>query len=206
MIEINLIEQKKAFKAPVVLGVDLAKVPFVKIIVTYIVTMVPLGFVSSYFEGELAGKEQEVTTLNATYRKLKIDLKKNANIKGELAAFNEQLQKLKLRSGQVDKIIKEKTNPGFLLEKIARNIPEDMWLNHLEVNAESEITIEGASDTYTSIGNFLTKMNDSPFFARSLQLADSQTKEEKVKGQNFRIEVFKIKGKVDVFDPFGKGR
>lgn len=203
MIEINLVEKKNKFKAPVVLGIDLGKLPWKGIAITYLIATFPHGYIQDYFNAELKKDEEEITKLNQEFRKLRTELKKNGNIKEQLDAFNKQIEKLKTRSEQVDKIIKAKTNPRFILEKMARTTPEDMWFDRLAIDDENKITIEGASDSYTSIGDFIVNLNDSPFFGRSLQLTDSKTEEEKTSGTlSVRKEVFKIEGKVEVYNPF----
>ena len=78
MIEINLIEQRKKFKAPVVLGIDLAKIPWLKIIISYIIAVVPLSFVEKSFVGQLEVKEANITELNTKLNKLKRDIKKKS--------------------------------------------------------------------------------------------------------------------------------
>ncbi len=206
MIEINLIEQKKKFKAPVVLGIDLGKLPLKKIIISYIVASYPISFIEDHFKSELAEDEKEVQALNKKFQDLRREIKKNENIKGQLLAFNEQIDRLKTRSEQVDKIIKSKTNPRFVLEKIARTTPENVWFDGLVINDENEIDITGGTDSYTSIGEFIVNLNDSPYFARTLQLSDSKTEEENFSGAVYRVEKFSIKGKIEVYDPFTQGR
>ena len=206
MIEINLIEQKKKFKAPVILGIDLGKLPLKKLAISYLIASYPVSFLDDHFKSELDKDELEVSTLNKRYQDLRREIKKNENVKSQLLAFNEQIEKLKTRTEQVNKIIKAKTNPRYVLEKIARTTPNNVWFNSLEIDPENQLTIEGGTDSYTSIGEFIVNLNDSPYFARSLQLADSKTEEEDFSGNKYRIEKFTIKGKVDVFDPFTQGR
>ena len=140
------------------------------------------------------------------YQDLRREIKKNENIKGQLLAFNEQIERLKTRSEQVNKIIKSKTNPRFVLEKIARTTPENVWFDSLVINDENAITITGATDSYTSIGEFIANLNDSPYFERSIQLTSSNTEEENLSGNVYRVEKFIIGGDVKVYDPFTQGR
>ncbi len=205
MIEINLIEQKKKLKAPVVLGIDLGKLPWGKLIISYLVATLPVGFIDDHFKSEIKKDEKEVNLLNQRYQKLRREVKANESIKAQLLAFNEQIEKLKSRSEQVDKIIKSKTNPRYVLEKIARSTPDNVWFEGLTINDSNEIEIEGGTDSYTSIGEFIVNLNDSPYFGRTLQLADSETKEETYNGNLFRVEKFSIKGRVDIYDPFTQG-
>jgi hypothetical protein len=124
-------------------------------------------------------------------------LKKNTGVKDQLTAFNQQITKLKERSAQVDTIIGIKTNPRYLLEKIARSTPNDLWFEELILNG---------SESYQSIGGFIASVNESAFFGKSLQLKDSKTEESNVKGVSFRQEKFVIQGNIEIYDPFITGK
>ncbi|MCF8058195.1 MAG: PilN domain-containing protein [Bacteriovoracaceae bacterium] len=206
MIEINLLEKKNKFKAPVVLGIDFAKLPWKSLIASYLVATYPLEFAKEHFQSQLNLKNAEVLQLRNQLKKIRLDLKKNQGIKDQLSAFNQQIDKLKERSAQVDKIIELKSNPRYLLEKIARSTPEGLWFTELNINDKDEILIKGASESYQSIGGFIASVNESAFFGKTLQLKDSKTEEETVKGVNFRQESFVIQGEIKIYDPFITGK
>ena len=202
MIEINLLEKKKAFKAPVILGVDTAKLPWRMIIVASLLAKFPVDYYKEYTVEIENAKQQEVKELNKKLSKLRSELRKNKGIKEQLEAFNQQIERLKERSNQVDKIIKLKTNPKHLLEKMARSAPEDLWFNELKIDDSDKLSVKGGAESYTSIGEFLLSMNDSPIFGGSLQLKDSKTEEETQDGISFREESFLIEGDIKLYDPF----
>lgn len=205
MIEINLIEKKKAFKAPVVLGIDLGQLPWKMFIFAYIVGILPQGFVQSQFDDETAVKREEVDALVRKKNQLQSEINKNKGIREQLDAFNRQIEKLKKRSGQVDEILKLKTNPRYLLEKIARSTPEELWFDSLKIDQDNNLEIKGGSQSFASIGEFIQVLNESVFFEGSLQLKTSNTEEVKDKGNTYRQESFLITGKIKVYDPFLNG-
>jgi Tfp pilus assembly protein PilN len=204
MIEINLIEKKKGFKAPVIIGIDFAKLPYVRIGFMAILYYFGVPEIVSRWEEERAIFNERANKIQKELKAVENDLAKYKNIKSQLMAFNKQIEKLKLRSKQVDQIIQEKTNPKLLLEKIARSVPEDVWFDTMKISSKKEIEITGGSESYTSIGQFIVEANESPYFGKSLQLADTKTAMEKVQGVEVRIETFKINGRIDIFDPFVK--
>lgn len=208
MIELNLLEKKKGFKAPVVLGVDLAKLPWIPMIISYALATYPIEYIKEEFESEQTLKSKEVNIFRGKLNKLKAELRKNKGIKDQLGAFNKQIERLKKRSDQVDKIIQQRTNPRYILEKIARSTPDDLWFNELIITDKFEITIKGGAESYTSIGDFIVDVNESPFFGRTLQLKDSKTEELPPASNGYvgRQETFIITGQVKVFDPFLTGR
>jgi hypothetical protein len=190
MIEINLLEQKKQFKMPSVLGIDFSTVNIKMLI-----------FLENYYKSENIKLDEELKAENVTLKKLRKDLKGNEKIKDQLLAFSRQVEKLKKRSEQVDRIIKQKTNPKKILEKIARSVPEDLWFTKMSIGEDKSFVIEGGANSYKSIGNFISVANNAVFFGSSLSMADSKTETEKVGTRENRIETFTIKGKVLTFDP-----
>lgn len=203
MIKINLIEKKKTFKAPIVLGFDFSTFPIKMFIISIIFTQLALSF----FEGHLESISQDVEVvtreLRSKQKKLKKQIKKNEKTVKKLNVFNEKITALKKRGEQVDLIIKTRTNPRHLLEKIARLSPDKLWLNKLTINEARNIEIVGAADNYTSIGVLIEGLNKTAFFNNGLQLKDSKTLQEA--DSRYQIESFVIEGKVRVFNPFIEG-
>lgn len=207
MIEINLLNKKKGIELPVVLGIDLNQVNWKMLAVAYALTYCPDWFLKPEFDKEIQVVDSEIQVLQKSLRKIKIDLGKNTNVEEQLNAFNRQVQKLKSRSSQVEKIIQDKTNPRKLLERLARDIPSDMWFKDIVITSTRTIEINGASESYKSIGDFIISANDSQFFNKSLILTGSNTQTEKLPdGSERRVEQFNIKGNVTAYDPFGGNR
>lgn len=202
MIEINLLEKKRSFKAPVILGVDFAEVNWKPLVVAGILYYYVPDFVNEYFVKERSVIENQVKELEKQNREFRKQLKKNQNIKDKLGAFNKQIARLKERSKFVDRIIQERTNPRHVLEKVARSTPNNVWFEELSITEEKEIIISGSSTDYKSIGDFIVEANDSPFFNKSLQLSDSKTIKEEGENSEIRLETFSIKGNIAVYDPF----
>ena len=201
MIEINLLEQKKQFKMPSVLGIDFSTINVKMLIFAILFSYIPEIFLKSYYESENIKYDEEIKQQNTVLKALKKDLKGNEKIKEQLQAFNRQVDKLKKRSEQVDKIIKQKTNPKKILEKIARSVPGELWFTNLTIGEDKSFLIEGGANSYKSIGNFISVANNSVFFESSLVMAESKTETEKIGTRETRVETFSIKGKILTFDP-----
>lgn len=202
MIEINLISNKKSFKMPVVLGVDFADVKLKFFLLAAIVHYIPEMFIYEEFKAKEEIERKSILKVKEVFTKLKREMKPHRNLKRKLDAFNLQVQKLKDRSKQVDKIISAKSNPKFLLEGIARNIPTDVWFNKLNIDSKNNILIEGSAISYKSIGDFIISTNDTGFFGRSLNLSDSKTKEVRHEGQKVRVQSYTIKGQIKSYNPW----
>jgi len=203
MIKINLLEQRKPFKMPVVLGIDLADVSWKGLIFVGMLSYLPDMFLYPKWEEDKKGIQLEITSLQKRHRKLKKELKGNKDIKNRLLAFNKQVSKLQKRTVQVDQILQEKRNPSLIMEKIARKLPRDIWFKSFLIDEDKSIVIKGGGVLYKSIGDFISSANNAGFFGQPLSLSESKTVEED-KGSNYRIQQFTIVGKIDKFDPWSQ--
>ena len=202
MIKINLTEKKKSFKAPIVLGFDFTNFPVKLVLLTFILTQAPLYYFESYLESSKSDLKDEISRMRSTEKKMRRDIRKNKKIAKELAGYNKKIEDLKNRSKQVEKILKIRTNPRHLLERVARFTPKDLWLEVLKITNGKKISFTGGSDSYRSIGNFIKELNETSYFDKSLQLKESKTTVEKAGKKQYQVESFDIKGKINTFNPF----
>jgi Tfp pilus assembly protein PilN len=200
MIELNLLEKKQPIRLPYVLGVDLNELNLKMIGLALVLYYVPEMFIRNHFESDIASKVESNAQLTALNTKIAEEISKNTNIKSQLEAYNIQVTKLKDRSAQVDQILKIRTNPKKVLEKIARSMSDDIWFNFIQITDSNEISINGGAYSSRSIGEFITIINDSPFFASSITPAKQEHKVELLDGQSVSYEVFELKGKIQNYD------
>jgi Tfp pilus assembly protein PilN len=200
MIELNLLEKKEPIKLPVVMGIDLNDLNLIMLIVAMIMWYLPQMFLESYIQDEVATITQEVEGLNQKNQKLLDEIGENAKIKDILKAYQSQVERLKTRSSQVDEILKIRTNPKKILEKVARSIPDDVWFNDLRISAENEVFISGGSFNSRSLGEFITIINDSPYFAGSITPVKQENRQETLDGNLASYDYFEVRGKVKSYD------
>jgi len=200
MIELNLLEKKQSIKLPSVLGVDLNDLNFKMIAFSVVIFYIPEIFIRSHFDQRIESETESLNQITRKANKLKSENSKNGDIKGQLEAYNNQVEKLKERSHQVDEILKIRTNPKKILEKVARSIPDDLWFESLVIDSNKEITIQGGSYTPRSIGEFITIINDSPFFGNSITPTKQELKQETLDGVLSNYETFELKGKIINYD------
>lgn len=200
MIELNLLEKKQPFRLPVVLGVDLNDLNFKMIGFALFLFYIPEIFVRGHFDDELKIEQESLSAVQGEHQKIKSEIAKNTNVKSQLDAYNKQVEKLKARSSQVDEILKIRTNPKKILEKIARSIPEDLWFDQLRINDNKEMIISGGAYSPRSIGEFITIINDSPFFGNTITPVKQENKQEPLDGVLTSYETFELKGKIKNYD------
>lgn len=204
MIKINLIEQKKPLKIPVVMGIDVTKVNYKFLIFAFIIYKLPPNFVFPRFESMQKNLESSISEIRAKNRKLIKKLGDNKDLQKQIGETEKKIQELKIKTKQIENILKVKTNPMPALERVAKDIPSDLWLVSLSLSDSSNFSMTGFSYSFRSISNFISLANDSKFFNRSLGVSDSKTLVETYKGEKRRVESFAIVGRMNVFGGAGK--
>ncbi|EQC43343.1 PilN domain-containing protein [Bacteriovorax sp. Seq25_V] len=199
MIEINLLEKKKPFKLPVVLGVDLNEVNIKPIVIAYILTIIVDAYVRPAIGEDVTDLKMQLESLNAETKKIKTFLNKNKSLADMLTEFGKQIEKLKDREKQVKTIIDMRTNPKNIVSAITKIIPEDMWFDSFEINSKNEVKIEGGAISYRSVGEFITKANELEFFGGSILIRNSVTKEITINSSEYRVQSYSLEGKVTSF-------
>jgi len=200
MIELNLLEKKEPFRLPSVVGIDLNALNFKMLGVALFLYYVPGMFLESSMAGKFNEANSQLDSLNDQNNKLKKEIGKDSNVKDQLEAYKIQEGKLRNRSAQVDEILKYRTNPKKILEKIARSIPEDLWFNELFINEKNEVTITGGAYSSRAIGEFITNINDSPYFGGSITPSKQENKQETLDGLQTNYDLFELKGKIINYD------
>ena len=200
MIELNLLEKKKSVVLPTVIGIDLNKINIKMLGIAIVIYYIPVILISTLYDDRFVEAEANLQTIVAQNQKIRIDLEKENNVKFQVDAYKSQVVKLQSRSNQVDEILKNRTNPKKILEKIARSIPEDVWFNKLSINEKHEISISGGSYTPRAIGEFITNINDSPYLGGSVTPVNQVSKKEDLDGVMTSFEMFELKGRVINYD------
>lgn len=200
MIELNLLEKKQPFIIPTVLGIDFNVVNFKMLGIAVLIYYLPDFVVGQMLDTKIAESEAILAQLSSQNTKIQNEISKDSDIKAQVEAYKVQVNKLQSRSAQVDEILKTRTNPKKVLEKIARSIPEDVSFNEMSINDKNEVSIIGTSFSPRAVGEFITIINDSPYFGGSVTPSKQENKKENIDGVMSNIEQFELKGKIINYD------
>lgn len=200
MIELNLLEKKQPFVLPIMLGMDLNIINFKMMAVAFALYYAPDIIIGQMFDSKIEETQATLDQLVTQNTKIQGELSKDSDIKSQVEAYKVQVNKLQSRSAQVDEILKTRTNPKKILEKIARSIPEDVWFNEMTINEKNEISITGGSYTPRGVGEFIATINDSPYFGGSITPSKQENKKENLDGVMSSFEQFELKGKIINYD------
>ena len=200
MIELNLLEKKQPLVLPTVIGIDLNNLNFKMLAVAFVIYYLPETIVSTMFDDKQLEAQAIVDDLTKQSEKLTKSLNKDADIKSQVDAYKLQVTKLQQRSTQVDEILKRRSNPKKVLEKIARSIPDDVWFNSMIITDKNDVTIQGGSYNPRGIGEFITNINDSPYFGGTIIPSMQENRKEMLDGISTSYEYFELKGKIINYD------
>lgn len=200
MIELNLLERKQPFVMPTVLGIDLNIINLKMLGVALVIYYMPGFLIGQIFDSKFEENQAILSQLSKENAKITKDINKDADIKNQVDAYKRQVTRLQSRSTQVDEILKTRTNPKKVLEKIARSIPEDVWFDSMQINDKNEMLIRGGAYSPRAIGEFISNINDSPYFGGSITPSMQENKKETLDGIAVNYEYFELKGKVINYD------
>jgi Tfp pilus assembly protein PilN len=199
MIKINLLEKKKPFRLPVVMGVDLNEVKIKPLIATYLLSLVVDAYVTPTFTEGIDAIQAENTKLNKELKKHKREVGQNSQHNQLLQEYEKQITKLKDREVQVAAIIEQKTNPKNILLAISKITPEGLWLDSLSISEGSKITIQGSALKFNDIKRFVKKANELAFFGGTVVTQDVKPDKAKVNGREFRLQKFSIEATISSY-------
>ena len=196
MIEINLSPTKKAGSATEIAGIDLSYINVKMMLIAFLLWLLPGGFIEDFYDEKIADNNKQTQKLNKEYRTLSSKVRSMSNIQKQIDALKSQEEKLAQKLNTVKKIISKRSNPFLVLDYLANNIPEDVWLTNIELE-NSDIIIRGYSKNWKSIGSFLENLKNSIFFSQNISYTRPDGANSEYKGQ--RVEVFEIKAQIARF-------
>lgn len=203
MIKLNLLEKKTGAGLPKVLGVDLNKFNLKLIGLAIVFLYLPEMGIQFLYDPQVEALTTSKATIEEENNRLKSEIDAEIDVKNQLDNFKKQVENLERKSKQVDQILLAKKNPKKILEKIARSIPEDAWIESLVITEKDEIDIRGGAYSAKSIGDFITITNDSPYFGGSLTPTQQESRKGMLDGISASYESFEIKGQVQNYDMRG---
>lgn len=203
MIKLNLLDRKKAAGLPTVLGMDLNKVNLKAVIISLVVLVLPPHVIDYIYVEKINTINQNLASLNAQSEIIKKEIESNEEVRTQLESYKAQVKKLEMRSRQVDEILQFKSNPKKVLEKVARSIPDDVWIESLSIDKAHDFSLKGGADSARSIGEFITIVNDSPYFGGTLTPTRQENVREDSPNGVSSYESFELRGRIINYDMRG---
>ena len=168
MIRINLLaaEREKSKKKAVTLGTAGQKLT----IGCSLILMLAALFVgwrywavsrdSNAIDAEITAAQQETTRLHSVIL--------------QVQQFEQRKAQLQQRVMLIETLRKGQTGPVHMLDQISRALPPMVWLAELK-QKDAEVTIDGKSTTQTGVSEFVSNLEASGYFKRSVEIVSTQT-------------------------------
>jgi Tfp pilus assembly protein PilN len=196
MIKVNLYPGKKPVNLTKIYGFDLLKIKWIPLFVGILLIYMPESFVLEYYTGAAQDITKEQERLDNEAKELEQKVEESKKIQQQVDALKEQEGKLAAKLGLIKNIFDERKNPFNLLIYIAKNIPDDVWLDELILDQDN-LEVKGQSYNYKSIGLFIENLKSSVFLKSDISFSQPANT---TNDSNEKIEKFIIKSKIGKFE------
>jgi type IV pilus assembly protein PilN len=107
---------------------------------------------------EIADKQAQVTRLHSIIQ--------------QVQQFEQQKAQLQQRVVLIEELRKSQKGPVHMLDQLSRSLPTMMWLTALKQDNDT-ITIDGKSTTQTGVSDFVSNLEGSGYFKKSVDIVSS---------------------------------
>ena len=168
MIRINLLaaEREKSKKKAVTLGTAGQKLTIgCSLILILAVLFIgwrywALSRDSNQIDAEIAAAQQETTRLHSVIQ--------------QVQQFEQRKAQLQQRVVLIEQLRKGQTGPVHMLDQISRALPPMVWLSELKQTG-ADVVIDGRSTTQTGVSEFVSNLEASGYFKRSVDIVSTLT-------------------------------
>lgn len=196
MIKINLNTEKKKLDLTNVGGFDFSKLKIKALLLVIVLIYLPDFLVLPMWEEELQQSNEAISTKQMQLNTLKRKASQTKEYEKQLNELKAQEENLGKKLMAVKEAINQKKNPASLLLYIAKNIPNELWIQELSIENDI-LMIKGEALDYSSIGKFVTNLRSSVFIKDANIVGTNSTVRE---GDKRRIESFEVKFVIGRFD------
>ena len=119
-----------------------------------------LGRDSAQLDAEIAAAQQETARLHSVI--------------AQVQQFEQRRAQLQQRVGLIEQLRKGQTGPVHMLDQISRALPPMLWLTELK-QVGADIVIDGKCTTLTGLSEFVSNLEASGYFKRSVEIVSTMS-------------------------------
>jgi type IV pilus assembly protein PilN len=108
---------------------------------------------------EIASAQQETTRLHSIIL--------------QVQQFEQRKAQLQQRVTLIEQLRKSQTGPVHMLDQVSRALPQMLWLTEMKQTG-SEVQIDGRCTTLTGLSEFVSNLEASGYFKRSVEIVSTQ--------------------------------
>jgi len=116
---------------------------------------------STQLDEEISAAQQETTRLHSVIQ--------------QVQQFEQRRAQLQQRVVLIEQLRKGQTGPVHMLDQVSRALPPMLWLTELKQNDKTpgEVLIDGRATTLTSLSDFVSNLEASGFFKKSVEIVST---------------------------------
>jgi len=118
--------------------------------------------------------QQESTELNLEIGSARQETARLRTIIQQVQGFEQQKAQLQERVALIEQLRKSQSGPVHMLDQISRALPPALWLTQLKQTDDS-VVIEGRCTALTGLSDFVSNLEASGYFKKSIEIVSSQT-------------------------------
>ena len=122
---------------------------------------------SAQLDADISASQQETTRLHSIIQ--------------QVQQFEQRKAQLQQRVVLIEQLRKGQTGPVHLLDQISRALPPMLWLVEVKQILANDVIIDGRSTTLTGLSDFVSNLEASGYFKRSIEIV-STTSEPSAQG------------------------
>lgn len=135
-----------------------------------------LGKASAQLDADLASAQQETARLQSIIK--------------QVQQFEQRRSQLQQRIGLIEQLRQNQTGPVHMLDQISRALPPMLWLTELkQTPGTSDVFIDGKCMTLTSLSDFVSNLETSGYFQRSVEIVSSVSEISPTTGETIKFQV-----------------
>jgi type IV pilus assembly protein PilN len=115
---------------------------------------------SNQIDAEIAAAQQETTRLHSVIQ--------------QVQQFEQQKARLQQRVVLIEQLRSGQTGPVHMLDQISRALPQMLWLTEVKQATGTEVVIDGKCTTLTGLSEFVSNLEASGYFKRSIEIVDTK--------------------------------
>ena len=178
MLEINLLPVREARR----------KADLRQYVMGLLLVLIVVGCAVGFFHNNIV---DQIETAQTRVRQMQTDIDQFKPQLEQVAAFKKRKAELEKKIDVIDGLDKARTGPVRVLNELSKTAPDRLWLTQM-VTKGSKIEMQGQSLDYELVALFVSKLQDSEYFA-DVDLEGSKLGNEK---GGLKLVSFKISAKL----------
>lgn len=116
---------------------------------------------------------QDAARLDEDLRAAQAEQQRLRSVLEQVKDFESRRQQLQQRVALIEQLRQGQTGPVRMLDEVSRAMPDRLWLTAMAQDATG-VKIDGRTTSLTSLSDFVGNLEGSGFFARPVEILESQ--------------------------------